>query len=116
MCVCLLIREHSSLMPSADHASSHALQVAIGSLNFPNIPENQDEARRRFQRNVKQLSGEHAGSLLFVTHGDAVGAVVEKWVTGSLVYQVDTTGYVVLTRHEGGFSVGDADGVSWMDD
>jgi broad specificity phosphatase PhoE len=99
------------------------LQVRVGSLHFPSIDESQDNARSRFQKAVSDLSAEHSGGLLIVTHGDACGALVEYCNPGSMVYQVDTTGYLVLSRSTiadgttgGNLQLDNAEGVAWMGD
>ena len=92
------------------------LQVVIGSLKFPKVNEPQEVARDRFQRAISRLAKKCAGALLVVTHGDAVGAVIEH-LKSCTVYQVDTAGYVVLQRDpvKGALRVLDASGVSWID-
>lgn len=92
------------------------MQVRVGSMQFPKVNEAQTAARTRFQLAVKEIARECPGGVLVVTHGDAVGAIVESLVANSVVYQVDTTGYVVLVRGADKLMVDDADGVSWMED
>jgi broad specificity phosphatase PhoE len=93
------------------------LQVQVGSLHFPRVNETQEDARIRFQKAIEALSGEHKGGVLVVTHGDALGAIVEHAIWNSVVYQVDTTGYVTMKRRlEGDLEVLSAEGVSWMAD
>ena len=99
------------------HLTNHSAQVQVGSLHFPRVNETQEDARVRFQKAIEAISSEHKGGLLVVTHGDALGAIVEHAVWNSVVYQVDTTGYVTMKRQlDGGLEVIDAEGVSWMAD
>jgi broad specificity phosphatase PhoE len=92
------------------------VQVKVGSLHFPKVNEAQGMARARFQQAIKQLAAEQVQNVLVVTHGDAVGAIVELCLPHSTVYQVDTTGYVLLDRHRDGcMHVTDAAGVAWLE-
>ena len=76
-----------------------------------------EAARARFEKAVKQLALEHTGHVLIVTHGDSVGAVVERVQPHCTVYQVDTTGFVTLERsaQSNALAITDATGVAWID-
>lgn len=75
-----------------------------------------EAARARFEKAVKVIANEHKGHVLIVTHGDSVGAVVERVQAHCTVYQVDTTGFVTLERlGSGALTITDATGVAWID-
>ena len=54
------------------------MQVHIGQMSFPHVHETLAAARSRFQCSLLQLQAEHYGTALVVTHGDALGAVIEQ--------------------------------------
>jgi broad specificity phosphatase PhoE len=64
---------------AAKHARAEAcLQVHIGQMSFPLVHETLAAARSRFQSSLLQLQSEYSGTVLVVTHGDALGAVIEQ--------------------------------------
>jgi broad specificity phosphatase PhoE len=90
--------------------------VHIGSLRFPGLNESLDAARARFENAVKTLPAGHSGNVLIVTHGDSIGAIVERLKPCCTVYQVETTGFITLHRSlSGAMIVKDATGVSWIE-
>jgi broad specificity phosphatase PhoE len=92
------------------------LQVRIGSLHFPGLNESLEAARTRFELAVKTLPAGHSGNVLIVTHGDSIGAIVERLQPHCTVYQVDTAGFIMLQRsHSGVMVVEKATGVSWIE-
>lgn len=101
-------------------SSGWCVQVRIGELQFPHVNETQAAARARFQGAFSAIAAEAGGQggVLVVTHGDAVGAIVEQALPLATVYQVETAGFVRLQRQPreagGGFDVGGAVGVQWL--
>ena len=96
------------------------VQVRVGEMKFPMVNETQAAARARFQAAFTAIAAEVGGKggVVVVTHGDAVGAIVEQVLPLSTVYQVETAGYVRLQRQPrdagAGFEVAGAVGVQWL--
>ena len=65
---------------------------------LPPLGESQQAAHARFAAAVRQVAAQSAGCSLIVTHGDAVGALVEHLQPGSVVYEVHTMGFIHLQQ------------------
>jgi broad specificity phosphatase PhoE len=93
-----------------------AVQAQLGILQFPAVHETQAAARSRFQAALLSLAAEYKGHLLIVTHGDALGAIIEHALPDATVYQVDTAGYVRMHQEDmnSNVAVADSSGVAWL--
>lgn len=93
-----------------------ASQAVLARLDFPAVYESQLAAWARFQGALTDLATATVGNVLVVTHGDAVGAIVEQVQPDATVYSVDTAGYVHLAQAAAGsrVTVESASGVLWM--